>query len=441
MTRLARVLLPAGVIIVVAGASKLHAARIADPPYDYTGSSRFSWTLLYAVLLIGAAYGVGLPDLARRPQAALALGVAAAGGAAIAISIVQLVVGDALLPRVVVFGSAVILVPWFMACALLASGGRARAEAADAVLLVASVDQGAILGRELARFPEHPARLVAQLSVEEAAGTERGDPLVEAVRRAGARVVVLDRVALNDERIIAQVSRLHADGIRVRSLSLFYEEWLGKLPLAELERTSLMFDIGEIHRARYGRVKRLFDLGVVVPGLVALALVLPWVLVGDLAANRGPIFFSQERVGKGGRSFRIIKFRTMLPSSDIQGEWTAVDDARITPFGRLLRRTHLDELPQVLNIARGDLSVVGPRPEQPQYVEQLRRSLPFYDLRHLVRPGLTGWAQVKYPYGGSELDALEKLQYEFYYLRHQDLALDLRIAIRTLRSVLLGGGR
>jgi lipopolysaccharide/colanic/teichoic acid biosynthesis glycosyltransferase len=121
--------------------------------------------------------------------------------------------------------------------------------------------------------------------------------------------------------------------------------------------------------------------------------------------------------------------------------WTAENDPRITPFGAWLRRSHLDELPQVVNILRGDLSVVGPRPEQPRYVEELEAKIPFYGLRHLVRPGLTGWAQVKYPYGASEGDAMEKLQYEFFYLRHQGLALDLRITGRTLRSVLGRGGR
>jgi lipopolysaccharide/colanic/teichoic acid biosynthesis glycosyltransferase len=138
----------------------------------------------------------------------------------------------------------------------------------------------------------------------------------------------------------------------------------------------------------------------------------------------------------------MVKFRTMLPEgSRPAGAWTGEDDPRITAFGRLLRRRHLDELPQVLNILRGELAVVGPRPEQPHYVEQLTEKLPFYRMRHLVRPGLTGWAQVKYGYAGDERDALEKLQYEFFYLRRQSLSLDLRIVGRTVRSVIGGDGR
>jgi lipopolysaccharide/colanic/teichoic acid biosynthesis glycosyltransferase len=145
-------------------------------------------------------------------------------------------------------------------------------------------------------------------------------------------------------------------------------------------------------------------------------------------------------VGRNGRLFNIVKFRTMRDDAS-DGEWTGERDPRVTRFGRWLRRTHIDELPQVVNILRGDLSTVGPRPEQPRYVQELIDKIPFYDLRHRVRPGLTGWAQVKYAYGASDSDAMEKLQYEFFYLRHQSLALDLRILGRTVRSVIGHRGR
>jgi lipopolysaccharide/colanic/teichoic acid biosynthesis glycosyltransferase len=193
-----------------------------------------------------------------------------------------------------------------------------------------------------------------------------------------------------------------------------------------------------VHRTRYMRSKRLVDLFLAGLGLVPLALAIPFVWCANLIANRGPLFYRQERVGKGGQPFTMWKFRTMV-SSD-HSDWTAGDDSRVTPVGRLLRRTHLDELPQVLNILRGELSTVGPRPEQVHYVERLRVGIPFYDVRHLVRPGLTGWAQVKQGYASSDEDTYEKLQYDFFYLRRQGLALDLRIAWRTLRDV-AGGGR
>jgi lipopolysaccharide/colanic/teichoic acid biosynthesis glycosyltransferase len=200
-----------------------------------------------------------------------------------------------------------------------------------------------------------------------------------------------------------------------------------------------MFDIGEVHRQRYGRFKRVVDVAVALVGLVPLALVTPFVLVGNAVGNRGPLLFRQVRVGRNGVEFSILKFRSMV--DDDSGRWTDSADPRVTPFGRVLRRTHLDELPQVWNILRGDLSVVGPRPEQPKYVAELSEKLPFYNLRHLVRPGLTGWAQVKYGYASTETDALEKLQYEFYYLRHQRMSLDARIIARTVRHVVRGSGR
>jgi lipopolysaccharide/colanic/teichoic acid biosynthesis glycosyltransferase len=264
---------------------------------------------------------------------------------------------------------------------------------------------------------------------------------MEAAVAARASVVVLAGPAREDESVVAQVASLHEGGVRVRTLSLFYEQWLGKLPLTELERVSLMFDVGEVHRARYARLKRMVDVPLALAGCLALLVAMPVVAVANLFGNRGPLLFRQERVGKDGRTFSILKFRTMRDLADQAGTWTERDDPRITPVGRLLRTTHLDELPQVLNILRGDLAVVGPRPEQLRYVEELREKLPFYDLRHLVHPGLTGWAQVKYGYAGDEGDALEKLQYEFFYLRHQGLALDLRVIGRTVRSVMGGRGR
>jgi lipopolysaccharide/colanic/teichoic acid biosynthesis glycosyltransferase len=204
-----------------------------------------------------------------------------------------------------------------------------------------------------------------------------------------------------------------------------------------------MFDIGEVHRNRYLRVKRLLDVALALPGLLALAAVTPVVLVGNAFGNRGPLLYRQVRVGKQGDLFEILKFRSMADApvpADGSG-WTLADDPRVTRFGRILRTTHLDELPQLINILRGELSVVGPRPEQPHYVDELVEKLPFYALRHLVRPGLTGWAQVKYHYASDEHDAMEKLQYEFFYLRHQSISLDLRIIGRTVRSVVGRGGR
>ncbi|MDP9386668.1 MAG: sugar transferase [Actinomycetota bacterium] len=441
MRRAARILLYLGTAVIVLALGKHHAANVADPPYDYTNSFRFAWSFAYITFLCGAAYGLGLPDLARGWRAAVGMSTTASLAAAVCISIAQLALGSALLPRFVVFGAAVLVVPWYVACAALSSGGRLRQEGRDRVVVVACDEDAAALRADLERNPERPAKLVATLTPEDASATSNGRwPVTEWALPAKATVLVLSREAQVEESIVHQAAELHERGVRVRTLSLFYEEWLGKLPLSELERMALMFDIGELHRARYGRMKRALDVAVAVPGLAVLVALTPFVLLGNLAGNRGPLFFRQVRVGRYEKPFTIYKFRTMRAGEE-SGTWTSLDDPRVTPFGRVQRRMHIDEIPQVVNLLKGDISLVGPRPEQLHYVQELVEKIPFYRLRHLVRPGLTGWAQVKYAYGASHLDAMEKLQYEFYYLRHQDLALDAQIVGRTLRSVVRRGGR
>lgn len=438
MRRLGRLLLVVGTVAAVLGMAEAHAV---DHGYALTASSRFPWSLAYALLLIVSAYAVGLPDITRTRRAALAGTIGASFAASLGISVLQLLSGSPLLPRFVVLGAPAVLVPLYVLCATLAHDGRARDARRDRLVVVAGIDEASELSDDLAENAERPAIVAAVLAPEAAASTGPSrQPLVEAASTHRATAVVLDRRAQSDDSIVAQAARLHENGVRVRTLSLCFDEWLGKLPLSELERVSLMFDIGEVHRTRYGRLKRLVDVLAGITGLAALAVVIPFVLLGNRLGNRGRLFYRQARVGKHGRPFEILKFRTMTDGAGTT-QWTTDDDPRITPFGAWLRRTHLDELPQALNMLRGDLSIVGPRPEQPRYVEQLTEKIPFYNLRHLVRPGLTGWAQVKYPYGASEADALEKLQYEFYYLRHQGLALDARIIGRTLRSVIGRQGR
>ena len=433
--RLARWSLFLGTAVVVLGLGKVHAKYLGF--YDFTGSYRFGWSLAYILLLCVGAYGVGLPDLPRNVYQALWSAVGAAVIGAAGISTAQLVLGSQLLPRFVVFWSAVFLVPGWSLTGFIAARDRQRQRRRDRVLLVANEDDVERLQTELARNPERRATVVDVLKPEEAAQGR----LASSAGDATATVVVLAREALNDDAVIEQVASLHEHGVRVRTLTLFYDEWLGKLPLSELERVALMFDIGEIHRARYGRFKRALDLLVAFVAIPIFILSIPLVLLGDVVANRGPLFYRQRRVGRYDEEFTIWKFRTMRPDAGGASHWTTEDDPRVTPFGRLLRKTHVDELPQTINLLRGEISTVGPRPEQPQYVSDLTEKIRFYRLRHLVRPGVTGWAQVKFDYGSSDIDAMEKLQYEFWYLRHQGLTLDLRILGRTVRSLVGGQGR
>jgi lipopolysaccharide/colanic/teichoic acid biosynthesis glycosyltransferase len=438
MRRFARAAVLCLTVATVLALSKAHAV---DAGYDFTSSPRLAWAGVFTGGLLLAAYALGIPDLSRTRRGAYAGAVAATGLAAGGLSVAQLLAGGALLPRFVVFGTAAVLAPTYAFLARLCTDGDARSADRDRVVVIGGHDEVEALHDDLERRPEKPAHLVGALSVGEAVTLGRGGrPVADIVTQTGATLVALSRAAQDEESIVAQVAALHMAGVRVRTLSLFYEEWLGKLPLTELERVSLMFDIGEIHRARYARITRVIDTVLALFGAAFLLLIIPFVLAGNTVANRGPLLFRQVRVGRDGRLFEIVKFRTMTQSDD-HGTWTTEADPRITSFGRVLRRSHLDELPQVLNVLRGDLAVVGPRPEQPRYVEELREKLPFYDLRHIVRPGLTGWAQVKYPFGADEADALEKLQYEFFYLRRQSVVLDLRVVVRTIRSVLRREGR
>jgi exopolysaccharide biosynthesis polyprenyl glycosylphosphotransferase len=438
MQRAARYLLVAGTAGAVVGLGVFHAA-IHDEVYFR--SFRVWWALAYILLLYGAAYAIGFPNLVRTRQAPLAA-LGAAAVAAAGMSLIQLVAGTALLPRFVVFAVALALVPWYVLCAALASKGRTDAQERDRVVVVSEPSEAQTLQDELGRTPERHAQLVGTLTASEATAVDAGGyPLEELVASTGTTLVALAQSAQAEERVVAQAADLHAAGVRIRTLTGFCSEWLGKLPLSELERASLLFDIGDVHRVTYARVKRIVDLTLALLGLVLLAVTIPFVIVGDLVANRGPLFFRQPRVGRNGEPFEILKFRTMRTDAHGEGQWTVKDDPRLTPFGRFLRRLHIDELPQMLNILRGELSVVGPRPEQPRYVEELTEKIPFYEFRHLVRPGLTGWAQVKHEYGASDSDALEKLQYDFFYLQNQSVGLDLRVIRRTIRHVFGMGGR
>jgi exopolysaccharide biosynthesis polyprenyl glycosylphosphotransferase len=441
VSRWGRIGLYAGVAAAVVGFSKAHAVA---HEYSWSGSSRFAWSIGYMCLLALAAYAFGLPDLVASRRRAWMAALGAAATAALAVSAVQFFVGDDQLPRFVVLGGALVLVPWYVMCAAIAGDARTRAGGRERVLVVAGSDEIDALLDEVYGTPERPAVVVGTLTPEESSSTSvpPSRPLVEAAQHAHASVVVLSRAAQGIDDVVMQAAQLHQCGTRIRTLSMFYEQWFGKLPLGELERVTLLFDIGELHATTYARVKRLLDVLTAVFGLIVLALVTPFVVAGNACANRGSLLFRQTRTGRNGTSFEILKFRTMRPTEEAEcGEWTAEHDPRITRFGSALRRSHLDELPQVINILRGDLSIVGPRPEQPRYVAELTEKIPFYGTRHLVRPGLTGWAQVKYSYGATVADALEKLQYDVYYLLRQSIGLDVRIIFRTVRSVFHGEGR
>jgi len=169
---------------------------------------------------------------------------------------------------------------------------------------------------------------------------------------------------------------------------------------------------------------------------------LPFVLVGNVIGNRGSLFYTQERVGQNGEVFRIIKFRTMVKHAEQNGAvFASTNDRRVTPFGKFLRKSRIDEIPQFINILLGHMAVIGPRPERPIFVDKIATVMPFYQTRHVIKPGLTGWAQVNYAYGDSIDDSLIKLQYDLYYIKHRSIFLDINIMVKTISTVLFYRGQ
>jgi sugar transferase (PEP-CTERM system associated) len=235
-------------------------------------------------------------------------------------------------------------------------------------------------------------------------------------------------------------ARLH--GIKVMDLQSFYEREEGVLRIDSMRASWMIFGNGFDQGMSRDLVKRLFDL---IASATLLLLAMPILLLAMIAVvidSGFPIFYSQERVGFGGRHFRILKLRTMRTDAEKGGQavWAIAKDPRITRVGNFLRRTRIDELPQLWTVLTGHMSFVGPRPERQFFVDQLVEKIPFYDVRHSVKPGVTGWAQVRYPYGASVEDGLAKLQYDLYYVKNHSLFLDLMILVETIQVVLLGKG-
>jgi exopolysaccharide biosynthesis polyprenyl glycosylphosphotransferase len=261
--------------------------------------------------------------------------------------------------------------------------------------------------------------------------------------RPWSGVVVAPRLELSD-RQIQTLMHLRLSGIPVYRLPDLYETLWKKLPPASLQDTWLTFGDGFQLFASHTslQIKRLVDLTTAIGLLVLLSPVILLAMVAIPLESSGGIFYSQLRHGLGGKPFRIYKFRSMRHDAETQGvQWAQKRDPRITRVGHFLRLTRIDELPQLWNVLRGDMSLIGPRPERPEFDTQLEAEIPYYALRYLVKPGITGWAQVMYPYGASVEDAYEKLSYDLYYIKNYSIWLDGAIAFRTVGIVLLGKGQ
>ena len=249
---------------------------------------------------------------------------------------------------------------------------------------------------------------------------------------------------LRDPKLTDKLLQYKLEGLQYYNYLEFYETYENKLPISHLSPKWFLENTGfEIYHNNFNlKAKRLLDLlFALLIGIFAAPVIVLAAIIVKLE-SKGPIFFIQERIGEGNKKFNIVKFRSMTTDAEKDGpQWASKNDNRVTKFGKIMRATRIDELPQLWNVLRGEMSFVGPRPEREYFIQQLEKEIPYYNLRHTVKPGLTGWAQVMYPYGASVEDAYRKLQYDLYYIKHHSIPFDVKVLLKTVTIVIFGKGR
>ena len=241
-----------------------------------------------------------------------------------------------------------------------------------------------------------------------------------------------------------QLLHLLENGTTIREYTQVYEDKTQRIPVQHINRDFYKFfpfnrsNNNQLYLVNLKMLEIVFSIIGILIGIILL----PFILLGNAIGNKGKLFYTQERVGKNGDIFRILKLRTMVNDAEKGGAvFSTSNDCRVTPFGKFMRKTRIDEIPQFINILNGDMAVIGPRPERPYFVKEIAEIMPFYETRHVIKPGLTGWAQVNYSYGESIEDSLIKLQYDLYYIKHRSVFLDLNITIKTISTVLFFRGQ
>lgn len=244
--------------------------------------------------------------------------------------------------------------------------------------------------------------------------------------------------------LYSNLIKLLESGHVIREYTQVYESLAHRIPVQFVGKDFYKyFPFSRSNQNRlYLFLSRSLDILVSIIGLCFGLLLTPFIFIGNLIANRGPLIYKQERVGKNGELFKIFKFRTMIQNAENEGiQWAEQNDVRVTSFGRILRNTRLDELPQFINVIKGEMALIGPRPERPYFVKELSQVIPFYETRHIIKPGLTGWAQVKMRYGSSVDDSLIKLQYDLFYIKRRSFFLDVNIIVKTISTILYYRGQ
>ncbi len=274
-------------------------------------------------------------------------------------------------------------------------------------------------------------------SVEEVAQTVKSHSISEIVVAASQE----DSITVP---LYNQLINLLENGVPIREYTQVYEEITHRVPVQHVDKDFYRyFPFSRNNQNKlYLFFHRVLDLVFSIIGLAFGLLISPFIIIGNLFANKGPLFYSQQRVGINGKHFKIYKLRSMIVNAEKNGAvYASKKDIRITKFGRFLRKSRFDEIPQFINVILGDMSVIGPRPERPVFVKELSEKIPFYEIRHIIKPGVTGWAQVNATYGENQNDALEKLQYDLYYIKHRSFFLDINIVFKTLSTIVFFRGQ
>lgn len=267
---------------------------------------------------------------------------------------------------------------------------------------------------------------------------EPNENIKELIKQENINVVVHAKDASSEKDFAGLLYSLLPLGITVYDLPKFYAEITKKIPVSIIGRTWFLENLLEVEKGMYESSKRLSDILFAVFLSILVLPFFPFIILAILFSSKGKAFYTQNRVGKNGKIFSMIKFRTMVQDAEKLGvQWTKDKDERVTKVGTFLRKSRIDELPQLWNVLKGDISFIGPRPERPEFVQTLEKEIPHYQIRHLTRPGLTGWAQINQPFGSASVkDSTEKLQYDLYYIKNRSFILDLDIFAKTIMVVL-----
>ncbi|MBI5564533.1 MAG: sugar transferase [Chloroflexi bacterium] len=338
--------------------------------------------------------------------------------------------------------------PSFQQRAIVVGAGKAGRALAAAIQAAPANDANPYRGtgyQLLGFIDDDPAQRSAVVEGVPVLGDHRALALVAKQLHVDEIIVAITHRHAIEDDLFNALLHCRELGFRVVTMPTVYERLTGRLPIDHVGRDLEMvvpMDDNAGERA-YQAGKRLMDIVLGAVGLLLMGLVIIPVAISNARTSPGPLFYRQRRVGQGGKIFEVYKFRSMRPDAErgTGAVWAQKNDNRITPAGRILRKTRLDEMPQFINVLKGEMSVIGPRPERPEFVNALSLLLPFYRARHAVKPGITGWAQIRYGYGSTNEDSHVKLEFDLYYVKHASPLLDLRIVLQTVPVMLLGKGQ